>query len=135
MGTVPGQHDNKAQYDTMKGRGVPSRSKVAVRKCGGGNNGLVHDPHAVMLLVPLSDAAKDGDGFFCCRLAHNNLEHSKSDQPQNRSQVPPERGWQRITHGGKSALERTVLLDMFSVFGQSRRTDAAELSSSESGFQ
>jgi len=40
-----------------------------------------------------------------------------------------------MTHRGKSALECTVFLDVLPIFGQSRRSYASELSSSESRFQ
>jgi hypothetical protein len=62
--------------------GVPSRSKVSVCKRDGGDNSLVHNPHSMVLFVPLPDATKNGDGFVRCWLIYHNLKSESNQSPR-----------------------------------------------------
>ena len=78
---------------------------VAVRKDGGGHQRGILDADVVVRLVPLLEAAQDGDGILDARL---------------------------IDHDGlEAALERRVLLDVLAVLIQRRRADGAQLPARE----
>ena len=83
---------------------------VAVRELGGGDEGGVFDPHAlVMGFVAGLEAAEDGDRVFDVRLADED--------------------------GLEAALEGGVLFDVLAVFVESGRADAAELAAGEGGLE
>ena len=85
--------------------GKPPALDVAVREHRGGNERGVLDPHAVVHLVALLEAAEDRDRVLDRRLAHVDL-------------LEP-------------ALERGVLLDVLAVLVERGRTDEAQRTSCE----
>ena len=82
---------------------------IAVREGGGGDQCIIADLHAVEHLVPLFQAAQDGDGVFHGRLIH--------------------------LHRLEAALQSGVFLDILAVFVQRGRADAVQLAAGQHGFQ
>ena len=82
---------------------------VAVGEGGGGDDGAVADPHAVVHLVLLLQAAQDRDGVLHRRFAHE--------------------------HGLEAAGQRGVLLHIFAVFVQRGGADAVQFAARQGGLQ
>ncbi len=82
---------------------------ITVRKGGGGHEGGILDANAVMHFVALLQAAQDGDRGFDRRLFDIN--------------------------GLETALEGGVLLNMFAVFVEGGRADAAQFAASQLGLE
>jgi hypothetical protein len=78
---------------------------VAVRQLGGGDQRVVLDAHAVVVLVALLEAAQDRDRVLHARLLDE--------------------------HRLEAALERGVLLDVLAVLVERRRADGAQLAAGE----
>ncbi len=89
--------------------GQETVADVAVREFGGGDDGLIFDTHAVVHLVALLQATKDGDGVGHRRFVDE--------------------------HALESALEGLVLLEIFLVFGEGGGTDGAQLATSQGGLE
>ena len=82
---------------------------IAVGEGGGGDQCVIADLHAVEHLVPLFQAAQDGDGVFHGRLIH--------------------------LHRLEAALQSGVFLDILAVLVQRGRADAVQLAAGQHGFQ
>ena len=82
---------------------------IAVGQGGGGDQGIVADLDAVEDLVPLLQAAQDGDGVLNGRFVH--------------------------LHRLEPAFQRGVLLDILAVLVQRRRTDAVQLAAGQHRFE
>ena len=89
--------------------GQETVADVAVAQLGGGNDGLVLDPHAVVHLVALLQATQDADGVRHRRLVDK--------------------------HALESALEGLILLKVFLVLGQGGGADGTQLASCQCGLQ
>ena len=82
---------------------------IAVGQGSGGDQGVVADLDAVEDLVPLLQAAQDGDGVLNGRFIH--------------------------LHRLEPAFQRGVLLDILAVLVQRRRTDAVQLAAGQHRFE
>ena len=82
---------------------------VAVRQGHGGDDGIVLNAHAVVILVALFQSAQDADGIFGRRFVHE--------------------------HRLEASLQRLVLLEILLVFFQRGGTDTAQFAARQGWFQ